>query len=109
MLLLRTVVFALTDHFHPQHVAVELQTRLGVAYHDRRVVDSEEEFVWVLFRQAAPLRVALVARELQNLQRMSVWVLEVECLDPACVFVPIRQALWSGRCVLYVVLSQPLI
>src|SRR2546425_11528068 len=69
------------------------------------MVDAQKQPV----SRAVPLRLAFPLRKLQNLQRVTVWVFEVEGLDAAGVGVPVRQALGTGGSVLDLVLAQPLI
>src|ERR1051326_4277318 len=67
------------------------------------MVDTQEQFV----RGSVPLPQALVRGKLQHLNRMCIWILEVERRDARCVLVPIWKALWPRRSVLYLVLAQP--
>ena len=70
VLLLGPEVHALAGHPEAEHVAVERQARLGVAHHDGGVVDAEEQPV----ARRVPLRIALVRRELQDLERVAVGI-----------------------------------
>src|SRR5206468_211628 len=91
MLLLGSIVLALSGHMHAEQVAVELNAGVGVRHHYCCMVDTEEQ----LFRWTVPLLQAFVRRELQHLNRMPIWILEVERRDTRRILVPVREALWS--------------
>jgi len=55
----------------------------------------------------APARVALVGRELQDLERVAVGIAEVERLDPARLGIPVRQPLRPGGDLLDLVATEP--
>src|SRR5438309_11345272 len=62
MFLLCAVVLALSSHSHSEYVTVELQTAVGIAYDDRRVINAKEHFVaWTM-----PFVQALIRRKLEN-------------------------------------------
>ena len=61
----------------PDQVAVEVGAALGVATRDGRVVDAEEQPA----ARRCHFGLALVGRELEQLQRMAVRVLELVGLD----------------------------
>src|SRR6266536_3774474 len=103
MLLLGSVVLALSGHMHSEQVAIELDASVGVPHHDCRMVNAEKQPVC----RAVPLLQALVRRKLQHLHRVPIWILEVERRDARRVLVPVRKALWSRRSVFYLVLTQP--
>src|SRR2546428_10130488 len=103
MFLLCAVVLALSSHSHSEYVTVELQTAVGIAYDDRRVINAKEHFVaWTM-----PSVQALVRRKLENFQRVTVRILEIEGPDTGRVLVPLRQALRSSGRVFHFVLAQP--
>src|SRR5262249_7837264 len=43
--LLGSVVLALARHTQPKHVPIELKAGIGVPYHNRSVIDTEEQLV----------------------------------------------------------------
>src|SRR6516162_4299540 len=102
VLLLEAVVVTFTGNVQAQEIAVELQASISIRYGNGRVVDAEEQPAVSLL----PLRITLARRELQNLQRMTVAIAEVECLDAGCGRIPIGQPLRIRRNVLHLVLSQ---
>src|SRR4051812_21458813 len=87
MLLLCAVVLAFAGNAHAQQITIETQACFGVAHHNCRVIDAEKQ----VSANAVPFRIALVWRELQDLQRMSVRIFEVESADASGAFVPLRQ------------------
>ena len=101
-LLLGSVVGAVASHAKPKRVPIEPQARVRIGDDNRRVVDAEKQPAF----GCLPLRVAFAGGELQDLERMTVGVLEVERLDSARRDVPIREPLRLGRCVLDLVLSE---
>src|SRR5208283_901397 len=103
MLLLGSVVFALSGHVHSEQVAIELEAGVGVPNYDCGVVDTEKQLV--VGTGATPLLQALVRRKLQHLHRVPIWILEVERRNARRVLVPVRKALWSRRSMFHLVLS----
>src|SRR5438874_4591178 len=91
VLLLGSIVFALPGDLHSQYVAIELDAGVGVPHDDCRMVNTEKQ----LIRGAVPLVQTLVWREVQHLNRMPIWVLEVERRDARRVLIPVRKPLWS--------------
>ncbi len=91
VLLLGSVVLALSGHMQAEQVAVELNAGFGIPHHNCGMVDAEKELV----ASAVPLLRPLIGRKLQHLNRMPIWILEVERRDARRVLVPIRKALWS--------------
>src|SRR5438132_14386352 len=91
--LLCSLSLALAGHAHSQQVAVKLQAGVGVPHHDGRVIDAEEQFAVL----PIPFFSALIRRELKNLNRMLVWIFEIEGGDAGCVFVQVRESLRSWR------------
>lgn len=73
----------------PQLAAVESQALLSPVNDDRRVIDPLEQCLARLM----PERLALTGRELDQLQRMSVRIAEIERLDPRRLLVPRGQCL----------------
>ena len=61
----------------PEHVAIERQAGLRIAHHDGGVVDAPEQPV----ARRVPLGVALVRRELQQLERVAVGIPKIERPD----------------------------
>src|SRR5207245_2984543 len=93
-LLLRPVVLAPAHGPHAEDVPVEAEARLGVAHDDRGVVDTEEHAV----TGPMPAGVALVGRELEDLERVPVGIPEVEGADAGRVRVPVgKPAAGSGK------------
>src|SRR5215470_12517902 len=89
VLLLSSEVLALTGHLESERVAVEPQALLGVAYDYGGVIYAQEQFV----RWLAPLCCSFVGRKLQNLERVTVRVFEVERFDSGCRFYGFRKRL----------------
>src|SRR5215471_7780155 len=89
--LFRTVVFTLSRDFHPEPVPIEFQTRLCFRNDDGSVIYSQKQLVG----SDVPLRIALVGRKPEDLQRVTVHVAEIECADAAGIRVPGRQKLRS--------------
>ncbi len=77
MFLFNALVVAFPGHPQSQQIAVEGEAPIGIPHHDGGVIDAEEEGLPVL-----PARVALIGRELQNLERMAVRITEVEGSNP---------------------------
>ena len=102
MLLLEAVVVTLAGNMKTQKVAVERKTGAGVGDRNSCVVDSEKQPAIGLL----PFRIALALRELQNLQRMTIRVTEVEGLDPSGIRIPVRQPLRIRRNLLHLVLAK---
>src|SRR5262249_20751834 len=82
---------------------VTLQAYLGIFHDDRRVVDAEEEAV----ARTMPPRIPLSRREPQDLQRVTLGILEVKGADPARVRIPVRQPPRRPRSVFHAMLAQP--
>src|SRR6185437_2932282 len=101
MFLLGTVVLARARDMQTECVSIELQTRFSVSDDDRRVVDTEKQFIFHL-----PLLIALAFRKLQNLEPVLVRIAEVKRFDAPRILVPVRQTLWTSRSVLDFVLTQ---
>jgi len=89
VLLLSTVIFAFAGYAHSQQVAVELQTRIRIGYHDRGVIDTQEQ----LLRTAMPFLRAFVGGKSEDFQRMSVGIFEVESTYARSILIPIRKTL----------------
>src|SRR5215469_18976517 len=89
MLLLGAIVFALTGDPHAQQIAIKTQACFCVTHHNGGVIDTEEKLV----RRPVPFFSSLIRRELQNLERMTIRVFEIESLDSRCLRVPIGKAL----------------
>ena len=77
MLLLVSVVLALSGDLEAQGVPIELQAGLCIADDDGGMVDPQEQSV----HRAMPFRTALPLRKLENLQNMTIRVFEIERLD----------------------------
>src|SRR6266404_1815115 len=105
MLLFSTVVLAFARHFEPQRVPVKFQAGLRIPDDDGGVVDAEKQSV----RRLVPLRIALVRREPQNFEVVTIRVTEVEGKDASGTFVPVGNSLRTGRGKLDVVLAQTLV
>src|SRR5271157_337811 len=99
MLLLYSPVLAFSCDGETEDVPPEAQAHVRVGDHDRGVVDAKEKAA--VFRM--PPWVPLARRKLEDLQRVTVRVLEVKGANPACLGVPIRKALRRARCILDVV------
>jgi hypothetical protein len=102
MLLLGAVVLAAARDAETQRVAIEGEARLGIADHDRGVVDAQEEPPVGLL----PARVALPLREGDQLEEVSVRVAKVEGLDAGGVRIPVGEALRARRGVLDAIRAQ---
>src|SRR5712692_1194920 len=102
MFLLGAIVFACSRDSQTEQLAIELEAGVGVGDHDGGVVDPQKEPVV----GALPLRSTFTIGELQNLHGMFVGVFEIESLDSARVFVPIRQPLRTRGGVLNFVLPK---
>ena len=100
MLLLCTIVLAFAGHVHPEDITIKFHARIGIADDNCSVVDSQEEFS----RDLVPLGESLVWRELQDLDWMPIWILEVERRNSRGILVPIGQSLRPRRVVLIFVL-----
>src|SRR5215813_2371280 len=83
----RVVTFA--DNGKSEQVAVEPQTRVGIADDDGAMVYAEEQLV----RRGMPLRLPFVGREVDNFQRVAVGISEVEGFDAGSIDIPIGKAL----------------
>src|SRR5439155_15760165 len=103
--LLHPVVLTFSNLLEAEGVSIEPEARPRVADDDRGVIDAEEQVP----RVAMPLCVAFTGREREDLERMLVRILEVECLDSRSILVPLRQRLRPRGCVFNFVLTQPLI
>ncbi len=101
MFLFGSVILARARDRQPEYIAIKLQTRFRVSDDDRRVIDTEKQSILSL-----PLRVALVCGKLQDLQPVFVRIAKVECLDAACVFVPIGKTLRASGSVFDLILAQ---
>ena len=67
------------------------------------MINAKEHFVaWTM-----PFVQALIRRKLENFQRVTVRILEIEGPDAGGVLIPVRQALRSRGRVLHFVLAQP--
>src|SRR6266550_5615963 len=103
MFLLSAVVLTLPRHPHAEYITVELQTAVGIAHDNRRVINTEEHSVtW-----AMPFLQALVRRKLKSFQRVTVRIFEIESPDAGRVLIPLRKALRSRGYVFHFVLTQP--
>src|SRR6266849_6134763 len=102
MLLLGSIVFARSRDSQAEQIVIEPKTGVGVGDHDGGVVDSQKQPVACVL----PPGITFTLGELQNLHGMFIGVFEVESLDAARVFVPIRQTLRARGSVLDFVLPQ---
>src|SRR6516225_8863356 len=68
-----------------EQVAVEPQTRVGIANGDGAMVYAEEQLV----RRGMPLRLPFVGREVDQLQCVAVGISEVEGFDAGGIDIPI--------------------
>src|SRR6266496_686823 len=101
MFLLSAVILARTCDMQTQHVAIKLQTRFGIADHNRGMVNAEKQTILSL-----PFRITLPFGKLQDFQPVFIRIAKVESFDTARILVPVRQALRSSRSMLNFVLSQ---
>src|SRR5215471_10708455 len=101
MLLFRSVILTCSSDAQSQHIAIKLQTCVGVTDDNRRVIDTEKKTILSL-----PFRVALAFGKLQDLQPVLVRIAKVESFDPAGILVPVRQPLRTGRGMLDLVLPE---
>ena len=83
-----TPIIARAGDAQADAVPIESEALVGIGYRDRAVVDVEKQPVLLL-----PARLALVARKLDQFERMAVRVAEIDGLDSASVRVPRRQKL----------------
>src|SRR5579885_1363937 len=105
MLLLGSVILALSGHAQAEQVAIEPQAGFGIGDRNGGVVYSEEQTIAL----PVPFGIPFVFGELQDFERMLVRILEIERLDSSGIFVPIRQPLGTGRRILDFVLAQDLV
>src|SRR5215472_5885219 len=98
-------VVTCADNGKSEQVAVEPQTRVGIADGDGAMVYAEEQLV----RGGMPLRLPFVGREVDELQRVAVGIPEVEGFDAGGIYIPIGKALWAGRDFLHMRITQPLV
>src|SRR4029079_1578566 len=92
MFLLCAVILAHARDAQAQCVSIKLQTCLSITDYDRRVINTQKQLVFTL-----PLLITFAGRELKNLEPVLVRITKVERLDATCVFVPIRETLWTSR------------
>src|SRR5215813_10946760 len=85
-------VVTCADNGKSEQVAVEPQTRVGIADGDGAMVYAEEQ----LARGGMPLRLPFVGREVDELQRVAVGIPEVEGFDAGGIDIPIGKALRAG-------------
>src|SRR4051812_41480901 len=85
--LLGAVIFALAYDAHAKQFAIKAQAGVGIANHNRSMVDSEEKIA----RSAMPLCCALPGRKLQDFKRVAIGILEIEPADAGGVLIPVRQ------------------
>src|SRR5262245_10467187 len=105
MLLFGAEVLALTHNRQAEDVPVERQAGLDIAHHDGGMIDAQKQAIrWLM-----PFRVALPSGKLQDLQRVTIGILEVKGSNAPGTGVPVRQALRPRRGVLDLVLAQPLV
>src|SRR5262249_50816378 len=98
-------VLAVAGDFESKRVPVELQALLRVGHHDGRMVYPKKQLV----RGLMPFWRAFVRRKLQNLERVTVRVFEVERSDSGRRLDRLGKRLWTCRRVLNLVLSQPIV
>ena len=80
------------DNGKSEQIAVEPQTRVGVANGDGAMVYAEEQLV----RSGMPLRLPFVGREVYELERVVIGISEVEGFDAGGIDIPIGKALRTG-------------
>src|SRR6516164_8074830 len=82
-------VVTAADNGKSEQIAVEPQTRVGVADGDGAMVYAEEQLV----RRGMPLRLPFVGREVDELELVAVGISEVEGFDASGINIPIGKAL----------------
>lgn len=105
VLLLGPPVLALARDPQPEDIAVEPEAPLGVADHDRGVVEAQEEPV-SRAGETVPAWVSLARGERDQLEEVPVGIAEVESFDAARVRVPVGKALRARGGVPHPVLPQ---
>src|SRR5262249_3013140 len=96
-------VVTCADNGKSEQVAVEPQTRVGIADGDGAMIYAEEQLV----RGGMPLRLPFVGREVDELQRVAVGIPEVEGFDAGGIDIPLEKARRAGGDLLAMRIPQP--
>src|SRR5215469_11304300 len=105
MFLLGTIVFAFPGYSETKQISIKLQAHFCVADNDCGVIDAQEQ----LRGRLMPFQLTFLRRELQNLQRVSVRILEVKGANSGCCLEVVGQKLGAGRDLTNLILAKPVI
>src|SRR5262249_22710325 len=100
--LLGPIVLTRSHDLQAQYVPIKMQTRRGVGYDNRCVIDTQKQSAAGLM----PFRQPLAGRKREYFQVMSVRITEIERLNTSRVGIPIWKPLRTTRGVLHVEASQ---
>ena len=103
MLLLRPMIFAFSDHLHSQGVAIKFKTPIGVGDHNRRMIDTQKQFVGF----SMPFGIAFSGWKVEYLKIVLIGIPEVKRPNTGCSLIPIGNPLGTGGGMLNLVIPQP--
>jgi len=92
VLLLDAIVLRAASDAEAKPITIVTKRSIGVARHDRRVIDTEKESILAL-----PPLVALTVRKRQDFEEVAIWIAKIKRLDSSRILDPLWQALRTRR------------